>query len=895
MTPQEAAPLIDALKPLISRVRRDKTAVKLPDGSSRWTGDGLTVGMMAKHLNGGPARGVCPIREGESVTLVALLDFDSHKGESSWQEMLDSATRVSFALESQGYPSTMFRSSGGKGVHLYLLWDHAQDAASVRAMLREQLEMLGLREGAGGVRAGQVEIFPKQDSVAVGGFGNQFILPLAGKSEFLDPIFDFAPMGKDALRQWCWPMCRDVPKVAKNIVFRPAPGSDKGVQAEEIEKVRSALDAIPNCDLLWEPDYDEWFKLGCAVHEATGGSPEGLNAFQSWSAQSEKHNAEFTERRVWRYLQDAAGRGTAITRGTLFATASRFGWAWLGGINADGFEDVTDEVIAANDAKRESQALAAQKQDARLSFEAKTVWKTRVDECADELTLVESICPQIARDKSLTDLCRSVLAEVVKSRLAVFGSKVGIAQCRKLVAPVVLRKIEESDAGWAKGWVFVADGDRFFELGKNRFLSMTSFNAFFNRYTPPPAEGSLRKTAAWTALEDLQIPTADRAHYVPWLGDSFTLDGSQCVNLFSPDSVPQATERLSKIGEKARDAVLRHLSLITGGRKDVVDVLVNWMAHNVQHPGKKIRWAPLIKGIEGDGKSLIGQLMAAVIGAQNVKNISPTVLSSNFTEWAMGACVGVLEEIRLTGHSRYDVLNALKPYVTNDSVAIHPKGRNEFNTLNTMNYIAFTNHSDALPLNETDRRWFVVFTPFTDRAGFSDAVGGEPEMYFDELFGLIGQCRADLRRWLLSVQIPATFRANGVAPATEEKRQMVAMSVTDDEDLIQTVMEAGAIGVGKTVISTACLTNAVKNLGIEVEVPRTSSLSRTLIKMGWLKVPSRVKWRSEAHRVWVKGVKDCSPAAIRDALEVTTVAIRDALEVTSVVGQGEEKMSVNFD
>ena len=178
--PYEA--LAAALQPLITRVRTDVTAVKRADGS-RWTDEPLTPERLARHLNGGPARGVCPIKAGESVTLVGLLDFDSHGGETNWATMSDVVARVVDALElAWGMSPILFRSSGGRGVHLYLLWDEPQDAYSVREFLREVLGACGLRDGAGGVAAGQVEVFPRQSSVPVGGFGNQAVLPLAGKS-----------------------------------------------------------------------------------------------------------------------------------------------------------------------------------------------------------------------------------------------------------------------------------------------------------------------------------------------------------------------------------------------------------------------------------------------------------------------------------------------------------------------------------------------------------------------------------------------------------------------------------------------------------------------------------------------------------------------------------------
>lgn len=175
-------PLIDGLLPLTQRVRTDVTAVKR-DGKQAWTQQELTRDRLARHLNSGPARGVCPIKEGESSTRVALLDFDSHKGEVDWAAMSKAVSSVADVLE-MGWSMhpVLFRSSGGNGVHLYLLWDEPQDCYSVREFLRGVLEGVGLKSGAGGLVKSEVEVFPKQNEVKAGGYGNQFVLPLAGAS-----------------------------------------------------------------------------------------------------------------------------------------------------------------------------------------------------------------------------------------------------------------------------------------------------------------------------------------------------------------------------------------------------------------------------------------------------------------------------------------------------------------------------------------------------------------------------------------------------------------------------------------------------------------------------------------------------------------------------------------
>lgn len=176
---------VAALMPLVERMHRGHCWLKTPDGPRRLA-EPFTEFMLAEHCAGRKAYGLCPIAPGESTCRVALLDFDSHKGETPFDEMLRVARNVAFALEQEGHAPLLWRSSGGRGIHLYLLWDEPQDAYSVRAMLVDTLALFGLKNGDGGVAAGEVEVFPKQSEVPADGFGNMFILPLAGKSEFLE-------------------------------------------------------------------------------------------------------------------------------------------------------------------------------------------------------------------------------------------------------------------------------------------------------------------------------------------------------------------------------------------------------------------------------------------------------------------------------------------------------------------------------------------------------------------------------------------------------------------------------------------------------------------------------------------------------------------------------------
>lgn len=311
---------IKAMEPILSRVRRDVSAIKNPDGNYAWTSEPLTDQRLRQHLTGGSARGVAPMNPGESTTRLALLDFDSHRGETKWGDMTDVASKVIDALAEAGYSGIPFRSTGGRGIHVYLIWDQPQDAHSVRHELERVIGRLGFKPGTNGVAQKQIEIFPKQDEVRVGGYGNQFILPLAGKSEPLDHLFGLMPMGQDYALLMQWPTSAPVPVVTAPP--RPERSIASG-EPEDIEIVRSALMAIPNDD---SRHYDDWFPVVCAVHEATGGSEAGRELAIEWSQRAPKFDLKFFEKRVWPHITPADGRPKAATRATLFHKAFENGW-----------------------------------------------------------------------------------------------------------------------------------------------------------------------------------------------------------------------------------------------------------------------------------------------------------------------------------------------------------------------------------------------------------------------------------------------------------------------------------------------------------------------------------------------------------------------------------------
>lgn len=335
---KSANPLVNALSPILTRVRTDTCWVAERGKPPRCIKEPLTEAKLLKHVNGDPRYGVAPISPGTSVTKLALLDFDSHKGETDWADMKVIVMSVVKTLEGLGCFPILFRSSGGKGVHLYLLWDASQDAYSVRDFLRNALLSVGLTNGTKGVAKAEVEIFPKQDAVVEGKFGNMFILPLAGYSCPLDPA-KLEDVDKANASEIQWPISPDVP-----VVNRPEPRMwSAPVEEGELLRLSSALDAIPYADAD-QFGYHRWLIYVLAIHHASGGSYAGMVLAHDFFSRAAEYDWDEIDK-LWERTSGKTNTvGNPVTAATIYRDARAHGWV---GLNAlDDFEDLTKTAVA---------------------------------------------------------------------------------------------------------------------------------------------------------------------------------------------------------------------------------------------------------------------------------------------------------------------------------------------------------------------------------------------------------------------------------------------------------------------------------------------------------------------------------------------------------------------
>jgi hypothetical protein len=315
------AKLIDGLVAIARHCWRGVHWEKGPEGP-RMVRQPLFKAHLEAHLTDGPAIGLAPIVPGESVTRLALLDLDSHRGEVGWKDMVSYGRRLAQTARTQfAFKPLAFRSSGGQGLHLIFFWREPQDAYSVRYTLRELLAANALKAGTRGVKHGEVEVFPKQDEVPLDGFGSMFVLPYAGQSVLLDE-YTWEPVELPRAIELIAAPPPSEPVPAPVLVTRKTARAEVPDDPEQLvvihefdaqtrADVRSALASMPS------DDRDLWVRMGHALKPL--GDP-GRELWFEWSKKSAKFEDEDAER-VWESLT-----GDRTDYRAVFAEAQRRGW-----------------------------------------------------------------------------------------------------------------------------------------------------------------------------------------------------------------------------------------------------------------------------------------------------------------------------------------------------------------------------------------------------------------------------------------------------------------------------------------------------------------------------------------------------------------------------------------
>jgi len=213
----------------------------------------------------------------------------------------------------------------------------------------------------------------------------------------------------------------------------------------------------------------------------------------------------------------------------------------------------------------------------------------------------------------------------------------------------------------------------------------------------------------------------------------------------------------------------------------------------LENPGVKIQWCIVIKGkVQGAGKGLLALLMESLFGAHNVKtNVSFNDLTRDHSTIIEGKQLIVLNELVLQGGGKEGKIlsNKLKPYITDPTLWINPKGKKEIEISNFCNFFMFSNDRKPMMIDPEDRRLFVITIK---KKKFEVRKKLDEEGYKKEIFKNIKNPSAFKWHLLNEVTIEDKEIFFTDAPMNKDKEQLIQDSKDDFEKKINEAYETGA-------------------------------------------------------------------------------------------------------
>ncbi len=380
--------------------------------------------------------------------------------------------------------------------------------------------------------------------------------------------------------------------------------------------------------------------------------------------------------------------------------------------------------------------------------------------------------------------------------------------------------------GHFKGCIYIRDNHRVL-VPDGAQLKPEQFNATYGGHMfQMMPDGTKPTTEAFKALtQNLchRFPQAKRACFRADLPQGAIADDE--VNVYvKPDVVYTP-------GDVA--PFLRFLERLLPDPRDR-EILLAWCAALVQNPGVKFQWAPVLQGVEGNGKSLIASCLSYCVGARYSYEPRASQLANQFMSFDENMILVVVEEIHMRG--RAEMLDELKPRITNQRIEVEAKGQDKRLVRNTANWFFCTNYRDAVVKSKNDRRYAIFYTAQQSAEDLQrDGMSGN---YFPELYRWLrqGGGYAAVGYWLQDYQIPDDLNpATNChrAPVTTSTQAAISATTGGIEAEIEEAIDSETVGFKGGFVSSYALDKLLADKRLRASMPKRGEILRD---MGYEKI-----------------------------------------------------------
>jgi hypothetical protein len=746
-----------------------------------------------------------PIRRHENITCCNLLYIDVDNNDEA-RPYVESPHILSELLEPFNFVAYHSISSQTHAPRIRIL----VDAEGIPA---------GLHKAAINTLAAKLSITPNTESLIA---HQPMIFPITFEGEDdIHPIFQqafdrrpFQPSDLGTFSDAPTSVVREEPPApgepdVEDLAFLRAP-----LPEFSIDELKAALSYISaDCK------YEEWWPMFCAVKHQFGHSDheeEAIAALDAWSTGGSTYPGSDGIRKKWHDFSIHPTKRYPTTIRTLIKRAHERGW--LGAT-------VVNDREAAN---TEEWLMACNSLTTLETEGAQRIASLPLNNHIQESRLINTLIKRARDEFRVTIAVKAVNDQVKRLR-------------RKMSQPAK----EDSGPPWAMALCYIQDMNIFWDFVKNQpYTPQVVDNSFGRELITEDADKPSIKPSE-LLLHKLKIPVVFTRTYDPSQPQERYVeeDGHLCANTYNFRSVPQSTDHEIEMVEEIFFEHLTHVIKEPEYRRIYMDAL----AYNVQYPGCKIRWATVLQGAQGCGKGFFADALRTAIGYPNINIVSLDAVKSNYNDWAVNYQVVVIEEIKVAGVNRHEVMNKLKPLITNDVIPVTQKFKDSGKRRNHANYMILTNPKDSLVINDIERRYFVV----ESRIQTEEQVEAlDQNGYFERLFSLIKKYPGTLRYLFESWPISKDFNPNGRAPKTTYFHNLVESSANEETAAVRNVLvESEDPLVRSDLVSVSNLRQHLELEGVHLSPYR---INKVLEAEQYVKVDQRISLDGKKHTFYRK-------------------------------------------
>lgn len=246
------------------------------------------------------------------------------------------------------------------------------------------------------------------------------------------------------------------------------------------------------------------------------------------------------------------------------------------------------------------------------------------------------------------------------------------------------------------------------------------------------------------------------------------------------------------------------------------ELYLAYMGACVQNVGSKFMWCPLMVGVQGNGKSTIGDILEFCLGQVYTHRAKSEEMHEKFNSVFVTKLLVVLDEVH--SDDRAQLQDILKSFVTAPRLEVRPMYGEKAMKDICFNLLLFSNNPDGIRMSREERRYAPFFCP--QQAEEDLDATGMTKQYFVEL-----------RKWLhdpangrTQDRTPGNYRNTGLAIINE---YLHTLAIPDDMN--------PAVDSVRAPLTTSTAVAIRASLGaVEQEVYEAIESGRPGFRNGWV-------------------------------------------------------------